>query len=375
MMILKKEKLNELLEHLQGRACVFVPQKIEDQVKFAPYNNKAELAFDAQNSLFPPKDLLFPQAEKMYRYGQSSDGNMFISPILDSKDQIIFGIRPCDMRSIDCLDDVFFTKGYVDEYYEAKREKLCCVCIACNTCAQTCFCDSMGNDPQDAPGADIMLHDKGDFWSIICQTDKGKELFETEWAAFCEESAGEGGSNNGAADGGSAADGGNAAGSGADSANTASSSANVADTSNTQGDAPTCSIKIDASNIETKISALENSDELWDALSIKCLNCGTCTFLCPTCYCFDIEQENRNKKGVRFRCWDSCMFSEYTQMAGGHNPRPTKRDKVKNRFMHKLAWFEQRYGKKLCVGCGRCIEKCPVGLDITVLIDKVNELS
>ena len=348
-MILKKEKLNELLCALQKTAQVFVPQNIDGQVNFAPftpYNSKsssgegstANLALDAQNSIFPPKDLLFPQAEKMYRYGQTTQGNMFINPILNSEEQIIFGIRPCDMRSIECLDDVFFTKGYVDEYYEVKREKLCCICIACTSYAQTCFCESMGNDPQAAPAADIMLHEKESYWNVEPQTDKGKELFENVWVNFCEETS-------------------NAA---ADTTSTTSTNAQIT---------------VDAKNVEAKISALENSDELWDALSIKCLNCGTCTFLCPTCYCFDIEQENRNKEGVRFRCWDSCMFSEYTQMAGGHNPRPTKRDKVKNRFMHKLAWFEQRYDKKLCVGCGRCIEKCPVGLDITVLIDKVNEMS
>ncbi|MBO4352620.1 MAG: 4Fe-4S dicluster domain-containing protein, partial [Eggerthellaceae bacterium] len=110
---------------------------------------------------------------------------------------------------------------------------------------------------------------------------------------------------------------------------------------------------------------------IWDNLSIKCLNCGTCTYVCPTCHCFDISQENRRKDGVRFRCWDSCMFSEYTAMAGGHNPRPEKLERVRNRFMHKLNFFERRYGISLCVGCGRCVEKCPVALDITRLIDEI----
>ena len=77
------------------------------------------------------------------------------------------------------------------------------------------------------------------------------------------------------------------------------------------------------------------------------------------------------KEGVRFRCWDSCMFSEYTAMAGWHNPRPTKKERVRNRFMHKLCFFEERYGKTLCVGCGRCVECCPVALDITRLIDDI----
>ena len=177
-----------------------------------------------------------------------------------------------------------------------------------------------------------MLRDCGDSYTVVAQTDKGQDALAGAWKAFVEE--------------------GDAA----------------------PADAH-CTLAVDGAGIKDKIGRLADSDELWDAMSIKCLNCGTCTFVCPTCYCFDIDQENRNKEGVRFRCWDSCMFSEYTEMAGGHNPRPEKKDRVRNRFMHKLNYFEDRYGKMLCVGCGRCVEKCPVSLDITVLIDTVNALA
>ncbi|MDR1358141.1 MAG: 4Fe-4S dicluster domain-containing protein, partial [Coriobacteriales bacterium] len=107
----------------------------------------------------------------------------------------------------------------------------------------------------------------------------------------------------------------------------------------------------------------------WNDLSLKCLNCGTCTFVCPTCYCFDMSQNNRGNEGYRFRSWDSCMFTDYTLMAGNHNPRPTKMKRLRNRFMHKLSFFDSRYGSSLCSGCGRCIEMCPVGIDITRIIE------
>ena len=331
MKVLPKEKLTQLLSKLSQSAVVYVPKDVAGQIKFAPFVSNDPIRLDATNSLMPPKDLLFPQCQNMYHYGVDSHNEVFIDPIIESSDQVIFGIRPCDMRSIECLDDVFLTKGFIDEYYQAKRDKLLTVALGCTNPAQTCFCKSMGLDPNAAPAADIFLREDEHAYAVYPQTEKGNTALDA-WKEFLED--------------------------GEVAANEAH-----------------CSLHVDATHVKEQLDVLSESDELWNALSIKCLNCGTCTFLCPTCYCFDISQENKYKEGVRFRCWDSCMFSEYTEMAGGHNPRPAKRDRVRNRFMHKLNYFEDRYGKKLCVGCGRCVEKCPVNLDITVLIDKIGALS
>ena len=103
---------------------------------------------------------------------------------------------------------------------------------------------------------------------------------------------------------------------------------------------------------------------IWGELAQACLNCGICTFLCPTCYCFDIQDERLGSRGRRIRYWDSCMFPLFTQHASGHNPRPTKLHRVRNRFLHKLKYFPDRFGPFSCVGCGRCIRECPVGIDI-----------
>lgn len=331
MKLLPKAKLDALLTHLSREAVVYVPKTVAGVSKFAPYVSQDPMCLDETNTLLPPKDLLFPQCQKMYHYGVGPDNEMFVDPLIESGDQVLFGLRPCDMRSIECLDDVFLTKGYTDNFYEEKRAKLLTVALACTQVKETCFCESMGLSPNDAPTADVMMHDCGDAYSVVAYTDKGAQAL-AQWDNFLEEGTQE--------------------------------SAQVH-----------CSLSVDASNIQAQMDSLFGNDEFWDSLSIKCLNCGTCTYLCPTCYCFDIDQENKGKEGVRFRCWDSCMFSEYTAMAGGHNPRPEKKDRVRNRFMHKLSYFEDRYGKKLCVGCGRCVEKCPVALDITVLIDKAGALA
>ena len=331
-MLLDKTRLDDLLSALSREAVVYVPKAPGGVRKFAPYVTDDAMDLDMVKTVLPPKDLLFPQSQRMYHYGVDSAGDMFVNPIIESGEQVLFGVRPCDVRSIECLDDVFFTCGFVDEYYKAKREKLLMVALACTSPNEACFCESMGVDPNEAPLADVMLHDVGEAYLVQAQTDKGAAALEGAWAEYLR-----------------------------------------------PGDATPgevhCTLSVDTTNMKDTFAALYDSDELWDSFSAKCLNCGTCTFGCPSCYCFDIDQENRCKEGVRFRCWDSCMFSEYTAMAGGHNPRATKKDRVRNRFMHKLSYFEDRYGKILCVGCGRCMEKCPVGIDISVLIERANAIA
>ena len=325
-MILKKDNVRTLLDSLADGRDVFVPAIVNGVAEFARYREGIEPELDLVNTTMPPKDLLFPQTQKMYRFSVDANGNYTIGEYDESRKQLVFGIRPCDMRSIACLDEVFLTKGFVDEFYAGMRDKLTTVAIGCTRAEETCFCESMGVSPTAAPNADIMLLDGGDAYLVTAQTERGQAEL-ARWSAFTEEG---------------------------------------------EAEPRSCEVylKVEMDGVKDKLDALYD-DALWDNLAVKCLNCGTCTYVCPTCHCFDISQENRMKDGVRFRCWDSCMFSEYTAMAGFHNPRPEKKERVRNRFMHKLCFFEQRYGMSLCVGCGRCVEKCPVALDITRLIDEI----
>lgn len=329
-MILKKTQVDALLADLARTAQVYVPKTIEGVSKFAPLDTPEPCDFELTNTMMPPKDVLFPQTQKMYNYGVDENGSMYIKPFDESREQVVFGIRPCDMQSLACLDDVFLTKGFVDEFYQAGRDKLLTVCIGCTSPAETCFCDSMGVDPTRSAGADIQLSDAGDAYVVEAISDKGTAALET-WKPYLE------------------------------------------DGSATPTKAAPCTLKVEMAGVKEKLDGMFDHP-IWDEIATKCLNCGTCTYVCPTCHCFDISQENKMKDGVRFRCWDSCMFSEYTAMAGGHNPRPSKMKRVRNRFMHKLNYFEDRYGKTLCVGCGRCVEHCPVALDITCLIDTISQM-
>ncbi|MDR0308798.1 MAG: 4Fe-4S dicluster domain-containing protein [Coriobacteriales bacterium] len=325
-MLLAKDRLPQLLDHLAAQARVYVPARVGEDTRFALYSSGLEPDFEMVNTSLPPKDLLFPQAQSMYRYGFDDNGTPFIDPVHDSDNTVLFGVRPCDVQSIACMDDVFLTMGYEDEFYAPKREKLLIVALVCNNVAESCFCDSMGLDPNSAPYADIQLRQGSEGFEIVAQTEKGQAAL-SDWKSF------------------------------------------LSDGTATR-DNVSCTLKVDMTGIKDKLDEMYEHP-IWDRISKKCLTCGTCTYVCPTCHCFDISQENRMKLGERFRSWDSCMFSNYTEMAGHHNPRAGKQPRVRQRFLHKLCFFEDRYGKTLCVGCGRCVEKCPVALDITVLIDQI----
>jgi len=131
--------------------------------------------------------------------------------------------------------------------------------------------------------------------------------------------------------------------------------------------------KIAFDNIEKKsIMELYEAD-LWEDVAFACINCGTCTYLCPTCWCFDIQDENHGLSGKRFKNWDSCMFPLFTHHSSGHNPRGSKVMRVRQRFMHKLKYFLDKYEDGImCVGCGRCVRFCPVNIDIRKVCELMN---
>ena len=326
----KKSDLPKILDSMAKEATVLVPMKVKGNSKFAPWGTEGELDFGAQNVLLPPKDCLFPQTEKMYRF--ETDGlkvNDF-EVINESRPTVLFGLKGCDMQSILCMDDVFLTKGYVDDFYKKKRDDLLTVCINCTTVAKECFCDSMGGSPNGHAAADIQLYDLGESYQVKAQTEKGQKAVDS-WQQYCNKDEGE-----------------------------------IKEIA--------CELKVDMDGVPEKLAGMFEHP-IWEEISRKCVGCGICTFLCPTCYCFDIDTTKDGAEGTKFRCWDSCMFSEYTRMAGGHNPRPSKKERVRNRFLHKLEYFKERYDKNLCVGCGRCVAKCPVNLDITSFIDQVKEVA
>jgi ferredoxin len=211
--------------------------------------------------------------------------------------------------------------------------------LACDAPCSSCFCTTAGCGPYHEEGLDVLLVDGADHYLAKILTEKGQKLAD---AAGWE--------------------------------------------TTTAADAAARQIETGRQEAEAKITAFVNTDKLkeidtnevykapfWEDVSFSCINCGTCTFVCPTCWCFDIQDENRGKAGMRMRNWDSCMYPLFTVHGTGHNPRGTKMHRVRQRFMHKLKYYVDKYEVGIqCVGCGRCVRYCPVNIDIRRVCDLMN---
>lgn len=322
-MFLDEKQFESAFEALSGKADLYVPCRKEQIIKFGRWEKGSVCDFLSRSDL-PPKDILFPQTESLYSFKKRA-GETEISGTAPPKPAIIFGIRPCDIASVARMDDVFTTKDYLDTNYKQRRDNTVLAALVCERANPACFCDSMGVDPNSAKGADVEMCKTSGGLNMTALTEKGVELLK-DIEPY------------------------------------------LSDSKSLSGEKTECTLKCDTSGVSEKLSKMHD-DEIWTEIGRKCLGCGVCTYVCPTCYCFDINQECSGREGTAFRCWDSCMFSEYTRMAGGENPRPSKRERVRNRFLHKLLYFDERYGKSLCVGCGRCLEKCPAAVDIVEIIE------
>jgi ferredoxin len=246
---------------------------------------------------------------------------------------LIFGIRPCDARSLTILDNIF-TDTYKDPYYLPKRNNAVLVGLVCLKPYDSCFCTSLGIGPGESDDVDLMLTDIGDEFLIEEISDKGKRLMELTAGRSALQDATK------------------------DDTATASEMKEKAHGKVTR--------KIDTQARQKLLSSFEDA-HYWEKVAAKCISCGICTLLCPTCYCFDISDELVKKQGARFRCWDSCSFSLYTKMPM-ENPREEKWQRVRQKVCHKFEFYPMSFDVVACTGCGRCIRLCPVNWDIREVI-------
>ena len=254
-----------------------------------------------------------------------------------AKDTIVFGIRPCDARSFTLLDPVF--EGDVpDPYYLARRSKAALVGIACTAPFVNCFCTSIGGNPFGREGLDLLFIDSDDSFTVEVITERGKDI-TGKTASLLSPAAPE--------------------------------ESNALNNSRRKPRTKLTGILILTGLPEKLASHFEHP--LWKEFALKCIGCGICTYSCPTCYCFDMQDETTPKQGRRVRTWDSCMFAEYTLHASGHNPRATRTERFRNRIYHKFKFNLDNFGAYSCVGCGRCISLCPVNIDLIDYLSRVKE--
>ena len=260
--------------------------------------------------------------------------------ILDTRkeceDFVLFGVRACDVRSFDVLDRVFLADP-VDSYYQNRREHGIILSMACLKPRETCFCGTFGIDAAQ-PQGDIVCYKTADALYMDVRTEKGRKLLSVLEAVTQEDEG------------------------------TAVQEQQELIRSRL-AKLPLAELSAEAFGAG-KTSEFFNAPE-WTELSEACLGCGTCTFICPTCQCYDIRDFDTGHGVRRFRCWDSCMYSEFTKMSAGQ-PRLTQMERFRQRFMHKLVYYPSNNdGLFSCVGCGRCISKCPIQMNIVKVMRKL----
>ncbi len=339
MLKIAKDRLNELYAKISESMGLFLPVKKAGEVNYAVWSEGKEVSLETLKTVKSPKNMFFPDSENLMKF-KTEGKNLEVIDVrknyAEEKPFVLFGVKACDYKGIEVLDKVFLADP-IDSYYQARREATTIVTLACSKPEESCFCSVFGIDATN-PCGDVTtwLDDNYLYWQA--NTEKGESL-----TALVKELFVDGGEEEVA----------------------------------TQQAATKVIIdSLPFSNLDLSKFKPENLNELfeakeWEEMSEACLGCGTCTFVCPTCQCFDIRDIKTNEGVLRYRCWDSCMYSDFTLMAHG-NSRTTQMQRFRQRFMHKLVYYpSQNDGMYSCVGCGRCINKCPQKLNIVKVIKKL----
>ena len=328
------------VDKLYGAYRLFGPVKQGAFHNFAQLEKGQEPDMEFVNTRLSPKSVIYPQCDTMFEYTlDESQPDHHVNKEIkkDYSPMAILGIRPCDVKALELVDVNFDNPEYKDPWWVQRKAALTTVSLACDDPCSTCFCTTAGTGPYDDSCADVLLIDRGDFYLAKLATEKGEKL---------------------AAAAGWDADAGDEAG--------------VIDGLAKDAEAKIVS-KIPTDKLGDKVTNELYNAEFWDDVAFAGINCGTCTYLCPTCWCFDIQDEVMGKDGVRMRNWDSCMYPLFTLHGTGHNPRPNKTARVRQRFMHKFKYYVDKYNNGIaCVGCGRCVQQCPVNIDVRRVCELMN---
>ncbi|TET47543.1 4Fe-4S ferredoxin [candidate division TA06 bacterium] len=333
--VLAAKDLDAFVENLVKSQTVMGPTRTKKGICYKPIKDGKDLVLEWGNSLIGPKEFLFPQNEILVRFEGYVDSAVPVGEAEKVGPIVVFAARPCDARAIAILDKLFINEDYVDDYYRARREATTLICFSCNQPRPTCFCTSVGGGPFDATACDVAMARISEDYLVEALTEKGEKLVKDlpdadpsllEKKEKLKKSAEE-----------------------------------------------SITTKLDLEGIPEKLKGMFE-DPIWEEITDKCIGCGVCTYLCPTCHCFDIQDEAVDDNGKRIRNWDSCMFPIFTYHGSGHQPRDKRHQRMRQRIMHKFNYYVENFGVIACVGCGRCITECPTNEDLRDNLRKLKEL-
>lgn len=325
--IIDKKQLSGLIDDLIKRYKVYAPIDKDGLTCYGEIKSSREVNLNFQSKV-SSKEILFPKCETLFTFElHDRDVKLKEPPVEDNK-AVLFGLPSCEARSFVLIDKAFSSGDFQDIYYLRRRGNTIIIGKSCEHPRSTCFCTSVGGSPFGKEGLDLLLQDLGGRYLLEAVSEKGEKLVDDlqDYRNANQEDIED-----------------------------AQQIAKIAEES--------VKTKLELKSIEEKLNEMFD-DPLWNVVYQKCVGCGVCTYLCPTCYCFDIVDEPMGFKGKRVRIWDSCQFPLFTLQGSGVNPRLSGKERMRQRVIHKFNYYPKNYGGIACVGCGRCVRECPVNLDI-----------
>lgn len=293
-----------------------------------------DIALGTSEMFMAAKEFLLPAHDVLFSYHDKKGEERFDQhPAPDTqRPSLMIGLRLCDARAISILDDVYLEGRFRDPYYAARREKLALIATVCDEPRWSCFCTSIGDLNEWTKGLDALITDLGDKIYVAPLTETGAKLVG---GTFFKD--------------------------------------------------PTEEDTKKKTAVWEKLLALPKKpfagkdlsqqvsweDPIWQDMAERCLGCGICSYMCPSCTCFDIQDEVVGNTIERYRCRDTCQFTDFTLMGAGHNPRPEKTMRTRQRVMHKFKYQMEQFKVVGCTGCGRCIESCPVNIDLREVLSRI----
>jgi sulfhydrogenase subunit beta (sulfur reductase) len=326
---LGQAQLEQLLEQLLAQGVrLIAPVRREGRLFFEQVSSTGQIVnvSDYVNTEMPPKEFLFPRTEPIVEFERGGDGKVQLHGVEpEVVPTVLFGVRPCDAAGISILEQVF-NWDYADEFFLKRLEKTTVVAVSCTDPEPWCFCTAVGYGPTSNVGSDLLLTRVApETFLAEGATPKGKRFLEQFGDLFGDEPGEKGRA-------------------------TREAEARFTRTG-----------KLVAGGKKLRDAF---GDERWRRIGGTCLSCGACAYSCPSCHCFDIIDEADLHGGRRLKIWDTCCSETFTLHGAGHNPRPTQPTRYRQRVLHKFSYFPERFGRVMCVGCGRCQLNCPVGIDI-----------
>lgn len=342
--IIQKERVKDLLKAAAREWTVYAPQKnAGGDVWIQPLPEDKEMREEALNNIvlentdtvISAKEIFFPQMEPMFEIQEG-----MTKEITESAPKLLFGVRPCDLKAVLFADD-FFKRNFEDIYYLSRAKDRFIVALGCiSPVRPTCFCASAKTGPFAEGGFDLQLVESGDFYFVETGSAQGGS-FIAKYKEFFGDAA--------------------------------VNAQEMISAVKSQG-RDAIEVKVDFSralDLMNKENLLP--EENYKRIGERCIFCGGCLYVCPTCTCFNVFDNMNGKTGTRMRNWDACVFAGYTREASGHNPRKEKWQRTRRRYEHKLKYDYQTTGMSGCVGCGRCLSSCPVNIGISKFIQEITE--